>query len=318
MRRIGKQIPRVLALVLLMVDNAHANNGPGPGLAFGPFLLIFLLILLSTAGGAYPILAHLDPNRNRWWRHAVRWAGAIGIILSAFVLPGAVDDVLALIGILGGLAAISLIIALVTSGTTWVMGADRAQAMAALDGAAPRSLGTLSQRFGTPINVNLMSGIVATIVAVTALTITDGDAAKYFVAALGLAISTTTISYLAIFPALWKLRRSHPHVPRPYKVPGGMAGVIFISVLTFGWALFATLGLLFPGIGTADPDGSLPEGFTRIEYELTQFIPLVLFILLGLFFYWRGKAVRDDMVAIPFADEARHDLSHVVEAPPED
>jgi len=219
---------------------------------------------------------------------------------------------------LGGLAAISLIIALVTSGTTWVMGADRAQAMAALDGAAPRSLGTLSQRFGTPINVNLMSGIVATIVAVTALTITDGDAAKYFVAALGLAISTTTISYLAIFPALWKLRRSHPHVPRPYKVPGGMAGVIFISVLTFGWALFATLGLLFPGIGTADPDGSLPEGFTRIEYELTQFIPLVLFILLGLFFYWRGKAVRDDMVAIPFADEARHDLSHVVEAPPED
>ena len=103
MRRIGKQIPRVLALALLMVDNAHANNGPGPGLAFGPFLLIFLLILLSTAGGAYPILAHLDPNRNRWWRHAVRWAGAIGIILSAFVLPGVVDDVLALIGILAGL-----------------------------------------------------------------------------------------------------------------------------------------------------------------------------------------------------------------------
>jgi amino acid transporter len=219
--------------------------------------------------------------------------------------------------LLGGLAAISLIIALVTSGTTWVMGADRAQAMAALDGSAPRSLGTLSQRFGTPINVNLLSGIVATIVLIAALTITSGDAGKYFAASLGLAISTTTISYLAIFPTLWKLRRSHPHVPRPYRVPGGMAGVIFISVLTTGWALLATVSLLLPGFGTDDPDSALPEGFTRIEYELSQFIPLTLFVLLGIFFYMRGRKAREEMVAIPFADEAHHDESHIGEAPPE-
>jgi glutamate:GABA antiporter len=208
--------------------------------------------------------------------------------------------------VLGNLAAISLVIALITSGTTWVMGADRAQAMAALDGSAPRSLGTLSQRFGTPINVNLMSGVVATIVLISAMTITEGDAAKYFAAALGLAISTTTISYLAIFPALWKLRISHPHVPRPYKVPGGMFGVIFISVLTFAWALFATLSLLFPGLGTSDPDGSLPEGFDRITYEATQFVPLILIILLGVVFYIMGRKTREDMVAIPFAEETAH------------
>jgi amino acid transporter len=250
--------------------------------------------------------------------------GFVDAIKTVFTVYGgsvAADGTATLEGlgaVLGGLAALSLIVALVTSGTTWIMGADRAQAMAALDGAAPRSLGTLSARFGTPINVNLLSGFVSTTVLVLALTITSGDAGKYFAASLGLAISTTTISYLAIFPALWKLRRSHPHVPRPYKVPGGMAGVIIISVETYGWALFAAAGLLFPGLGTADPDASLPDGFTRIEYSLTQFVPLAGFILLGLFFYWRGRAVREEMVAIPFADESAHDLSHVTPAPPDD
>lgn len=220
--------------------------------------------------------------------------------------------------VMGGLAAIALVVTFVTSGTTWIMGADRAQAMAALDGAAPRSLGTLSARFGTPINVNLLSGVVSTTVLVLALTLTAGDAGKYFAASLGLAISTTTISYLAIFPALWKLRRSHPHVPRPYRVPGGMAGAAFISILTFGWALLATVSLLFPGFGTEDPDAALLEGFTRLEYEVTQFVPLALILALGVLFYIGGRKTRESMVAIPFADEVRHDTSHVKPAPPEE
>jgi amino acid transporter len=220
--------------------------------------------------------------------------------------------------VMGGLAAIALVVTFVTSGTTWIMGADRAQAMAALDGAAPRSLGTLSARFGTPINVNLLSGVVSTTVLVLALTLTAGDAGKYFAASLGLAISTTTISYLAIFPALWKLRRSHPHVPRPYRVPGGMIGAAFVSILCTAWALLATVSLLFPGFGTEDPDAALLEGFTRLEYEVTQFVPLALILALGVLFYIGGRKTRESMVAIPFADEVQHDTSHVKPAPPEE
>ncbi len=162
--------------------------------------------------------------------------------------------------LLGGLAAMSVIVALVTSGTTWIMGADRAQAMAALDGAAPRSLGTLSARFGTPINVNLLSGLVSTTVVILALSIVEGDAGTYFAAVLGLAISTTTISYLAIFPALWKLRRSHPHVPRPYRVPGGMFGAAFISILCTGWAALAAIALLIPVSGPTTSTAACRKG----------------------------------------------------------
>lgn len=107
MSRIGKQLPWALGLVLLTVEPAAANMWPGPGAAmvmfFGPLLLITLLILLSTAGGAYPILARLDPNRNRWWRIALRWVGALGLIIGfpASCLLAFEEGLVGLVGICG-------------------------------------------------------------------------------------------------------------------------------------------------------------------------------------------------------------------------
>jgi glutamate:GABA antiporter len=205
---------------------------------------------------------------------------------------------------LGHVAAAAFIIALVTSGSTWIMGSDRTQAVAAFDGAGPSILGTFSKRFGTPINVNLLSGVMATILMVLAFNLTSGNAGKYFIAVLDLAISTTTISYLAIFPALIKLRYDRPDVPRPYKIPGGMAGVWIVGLLAEFWALFATVVLLWPGLGTSNPDASLASGFTRTQFELSQFIPLVVLFALGFVFYVLGAPTRQDEVDVPIAAEA--------------
>src|SRR3954466_10456711 len=207
--------------------------------------------------------------------------------------------------VLGDLCALAFIWALLSSGTTWIMGADRAQAVAGFDGGAPRWFGIFSKRWGTPIAVNLMSGLFSTIVMVMAFQLTSGNAGKYFTVVLGLAISTTTISYTMIFPALVKLRYSHPHVPRPYRVPGGMAGAWAASILTTGWAALATVALLYPGFGTANPDDSLPEGFEgqRAAFEASQFIPLAILVGLGLIFYWMGAPTRQRQVEVPLAGE---------------
>lgn len=240
-------------------------------------------------------------------------SGFIDSIKTVFTIYGgsvAADGTPTLAGfgaILGGICAVAFILALLSSGTTWIMGADRAQAMAALDGAAPRILGRFSSRFGTPIAVNLMSGIVGTIVMLLAFTLSSGDANKYFAAVLGLAISTTVISYIVIFPALVKLRLSHPHVPRPYRVPGGMAGAIVAAVLTTAFALLATLALLWPGIGTSQPDAALPTGFAvvggRFQYEASQILPLVALLVIGILFYVAGRATRQHMVQVPIEEE---------------
>jgi amino acid transporter len=205
--------------------------------------------------------------------------------------------------ILGDLAAIGFIIALLSSGTTWIMGADRAQAVAGYDGGAPRFFGYFSARWGTPVVVNVLSGVFSSIVMVLAFQLT-GNADKYFTAVLGLAISTTTIAYLLVFPALIKLRYSHSAVPRPYRVPFGNAGAWVVSVLCTGWAALATVALLYPGFGTSNPDESLPEGWTRGSYEISQFVPLAALILLGLVFYALGAPTRRKLAVVPLLPPA--------------
>jgi amino acid transporter len=219
---------------------------------------------------------------------------------------GATPDKTTLSGagtVLGDIAAAAFIWALVSSGTTWIMGADRAEAVACYDGAGPRILGRFSARFGTPIAVNFMSGAISSIFMILAFYLTSGSSAKYFSAALSLAISTTTIAYLAIFPTLYLLRKKLPDVHRPYRVPGGDTGALVISLLCFGWSALATIALLWPGIGQANPDQSLPTGFEgqRLQFELSQFIPLAAFLALGLLFYVLGAPTRRSQVDISLA-----------------
>ena len=181
--------------------------------------------------------------------------GFLDAIKSVFTVYGghvAADGTATLSGaglLLGRVGAIVFIFALASAGTTWIMGADRAEAVASFDGGGPRVLGRFSARFGTPVAMNLLSGVVATVLMVAAFQITGADSSRYFAAVLGLTISTTTISYLFIFPALIKLRYSRPEVERPYRVPGGMAGAWICSLIPTFWALVATVFLIWPGLG---------------------------------------------------------------------
>jgi glutamate:GABA antiporter len=207
---------------------------------------------------------------------------------------------------IGNISAALFILVLVSSGTTWLMGADRSQAVAGYDGAGPRILGTFSARWGTPIVVNFLSGIVSTIVMVLAFQLAGGSAEKYFNAVLGVVLLFTTISYLVIFPALIKLRYSHGHVFRPYKVPFGMAGVWICGLLTTFWALLASVVGLFPGLGDGMllNDDALPEGFSRGQFELVIFVPLLVTLAIGVLFYVLGRRTREQTVSVPVVPPA--------------
>ena len=142
--------------------------------------------------------------------------------------------------------------------------------------------------------VDLAAGAVATVTMLLANWLTSGNAAKYFSVVLSLAISTSAMAYLAIFPALTRLRYSHARAPRPYRVPGGRAGAWVVSALTTLWAVVATVGLLWPGVGSSPADASLPAGWARQRwtFEMTQAIPLALTLALGAFWYVRGRRAR--------------------------
>src|SRR6202161_4447865 len=194
--------------------------------------------------------------------------------------------------VLGDASAILFILCLLTSGVTWIMGSDRALAVSCYDGAGPRALGVINAKYGTPVRVNVFSGIVATIVVVLAHQITSGNAAKYFDAVLGVTISTTLISYLLIYPALWKLRRSHPATTRPFRMPWYRPLTVILMLLV----AVASIQLIAPGLGSSwFGSDFIPSGWTyaeRFSYLWTELLPVLAFIVIGTAFWWMGRRTR--------------------------
>ncbi|WP_432969270.1 APC family permease [Dactylosporangium sp. CA-233914] len=266
------------------VPRAIAWSGAGAVLLYGvPILAILLVLPASRVSG---VGGFLDAAKEV----LTVYGGTVG--------PGGAVTLTGAGRVLGELTAAAFIWALLSSGSTWLMGADRALAAAGFDGAAPRAVGRISPRFGTPVTVNLLSGLLSTVVMLVAFWLSGGSADRYFAAALGVAISTTTIAYLGIFPTLVRLRHTHPGQPRPFRVPGGMAGAWIASGLTTFWAAVATVWLLWPGLGvdwfgaSGDPDQALPAGIGRAAFELTQVVPVLLMLAAGVLFHAAGAPVR--------------------------
>jgi amino acid transporter len=191
------------------------------------------------------------------------------------------------------LAGLAFVFVLLSSGTTWLMGSDRLMAIGALAGSGPKQLGYFSARFGTPIVVNVFSGIIATIFMYITFFVTGGSLHGYFAAVLGLVISTTTFSYILIFPALITLRRKYPNVPRPYVVPGGNAGAWACVILTMFWVVGATIFSLWPGLLTSTWNGDY-AGVNRTTFETYTFVTVAFLIVVAIVFWavGRGHAIH--------------------------
>ena len=181
-------------------------------------------------------------------------------------------------GLAGALAALAFLWILVANGLTWVMASSRTQAAASLDGIGPAVLGRVSARTGTPVAATLAVLAVATVTTLAAFAVAGTDNGRYFSVALTLSITLLALANLLVFPALARLRRAHPHRPRPFRVPGGSAGALAVSALATGWSAFALAAALWPGLGTPEPDAHLPEGFAgqRLAFTLAELVPLAL------------------------------------------
>src|SRR4051794_8870629 len=168
-------------------------------------------------------------------------AGFLDAVRTTFSVYGGAQNFLV------DLMALGFIFALVTSGSVWMMGSDRVQAVAAYDGAFIGWFGRFNSYFGTPVRVNVMSGVVSTLFLIAAQRFSSGSNASTFTVVLYLATSTTLLSYLLIFPTVIKLRYRHPEVHRPYRLPFGMVGVWVVAILCTGWMLLGSWVALFPG-----------------------------------------------------------------------
>jgi len=217
----------------------------------------------------------------------------------------AVETVFSVYGSAGsfllGCAAILFIIGLLGLGASWMMSTDRVQAVAAADGAFLNGwFGEFSERFGTPVRVNALSGVTASIFLFAGMKLVNGNSGAIFKVVLSCAVSTLLVSYLLIIPAVMKLNRHFPHVTRPYVVPGGKLGFQIMGSIVFTYIVLGSIGVLFPGAveGLLGIDYSFQDnwGLSRGRVESFTLGTITVDIVIGLIGYLLASKVRKNQV----------------------
>jgi amino acid transporter len=278
-------------------------------------LLLFNYVGFELQNGA----AEEMENPRRDVPLAVVRSGIMGVLMYGIpmlgillVLPtkavtgigGFLDAVTQVFAVYGGVAhtlreimAVCFIGALMTSGAVWMMGSDRILAVAAYDGAFHPFFGRFNRTFGTPIRVNIMSGIVSSAFMVVAVAAFNGGTNSKFVVVLDIAVSTTLISYLWIFPAALKLRYTRGHVHRPYRVPGGELGIWISSVLITLAVALGSWVAVFPGtlekLFGLSYDFHGTWGVARGTFEALTLGTLAVILLIAIVGYAASHEVRE-------------------------
>ena len=193
------------------------------------------------------------------------------------------------------LALVMFTLANIGQGAAWMIMSDRMQAMAAADGSFFGGFfGKFHPRLGTPVHVNLLSGIVSTLFMLAAMELT-GSSADLFNVVLGVAVTTYLFSYLLIIPAAAKLRLSEPDVERPFRA-GPNWFFILMCVVTTTFVAFGSWVSIFPGTLEAlvgmPHDFSKAQGVSYASFEALTLGTLAFIIVMALIGYWRGAPLR--------------------------
>ena len=350
--RRGKWIPtigaiaRILALALFCVALCvyalrHGLHGFGAS-SFAPtsfvvFLGLVPVLLFSYAG--FEMLSTAAEEMVDAVRDVPRAIGRATIItIFAYALPilgilvvlptkditgigGFLDATAKAFTVFGSAAsfllkaeAVAFIFGLLTAGSSWMMAGDRAWAIAAQDGAGPRYFGTFSARFGTPVRVNVLTGLLATALLSVAQFLSTGSAAASFTVLLYLATSTGIMCYIFIFSAALRLRIIDAATPRPFRIPFGVPGIAACSIVTTLLVSFGTWVAVFPGTieeATGHSyDMKATFGVSRLRFETFTLGTLAAILAIAIASVLVG---RHQARMIPYSD-AQYRTPHVTKA----
>jgi amino acid transporter len=194
---------------------------------------------------------------------------------------------------LGYIFAIIIILTLVGSGSVWILGSCRVQALVALDGAAPRFLGRFSKQ-GTPSVMAILSGIIGSLFVIYLLAVLKGSLTNFFSLMLDLAVSTTVLAFIFMFPAVITLRKKFPDVHRPFRVPGGTFGLWLCVILTEACVILTGFTFLWPGFIDRYIFGksysiATSWGVGRTYFEVITLGSFIVIILLAVGFWAWGR-----------------------------
>ncbi len=156
----------------------------------------------------------------------------------------------------------------------WIIGPVRSMHATSKHGDLPPLLQKLNKR-GVPANLLYFQAIVVTIASLVFLFMPTASSAFWILSAI--AVQLYLLMYILMFLAAIKLRYSHPHVERPYKIPYRMRGIWFVASLGILSSLFAFF------VGFVPPSqlqvGSLVfyESFLILGIAIMSLVPYLIY-----------------------------------------
>lgn len=160
--------------------------------------------------------------------------------------------------------------------SSWIAGPSRGLLATAENGNLPPFFEKMNKN-NMPINIMIVQGIIVSIIAFIFLFMPSVSSSFWILTDLAALIYLTV--YIIMFSAALKLRYSQPNTPRPYKVPGGKAGMWIFAGLGIIASLVAIILGFFPP--SQLPTGNLVfyESFLAIGLIVMVCIPFIIFHL---------------------------------------
>ena len=237
-------------------------------------------------------------------------------LTAASGIPAAVQAVMAdAVGsaakAIGYFLGVIFILQYLSSASVWTLGSARVQAVASLDGSAPRMLGKFSKQ-GTPLRHVRPHGHRRLGHVLHRLPRDERQPAQAFIVVMiALDTSLTVVVYVFLIPAMVRLRTTHPHVHRPFIVPGGAVGLWACAAITWILSVITCITLLWPGLINNMLGQSFSitdyEGMSRLRFELMDLGTFVVLMIIGVGFWAYGRTqgtVSEDAVIEGVVEES--------------
>jgi glutamate:GABA antiporter len=238
-----------------VIDMRSPSRGYPAAIGLGALISVLIFAL-----GALPIAAIL-PYEKISLQSGVFDAFA-AVLVGIWQMGWAVSALSLLVGV----GAISGVLA-------WLGSPSRGLLETAYEGELPPILQAKNSK-GMPTHILLVQGLIVTVISCFYFVIKDVSVAFFLISAMTIALYL--IAYMLMYAAAIRLRYSARTLPRPFKVPGGMAGMWLTAGIGFAGVLFSFAVSFFP------PD-QLPVGSPWLYTGLVVFgivvfagIPLII------------------------------------------
>jgi glutamate:GABA antiporter len=231
----------------------HAKETKDPQHTYPKAIILSALLIVAVSILATLSIAFVVPDAKL--SLVAGLLQAFAVFFKILGLPPVVTQIMAALTALGTLALISV----------WLLGPSKGLYAAERTGDLPPVLHGVNRRH-IPVAVLVAQGILGTLFALLFLFVPSINASYWMLSALTTQI--LVLMYIMILAAGIRLRYTEPNTPRPFKVPGGNAGMWFVAGIgIFGCVLGLVLGF-FPPTGVAT--------WPTPIYVLAMFIAIVI------------------------------------------